>query len=310
MAETLSGASMSNQTSNIMTKQQKKSIYDVVTERVVKGLNEQGLKYFKPFTNEFGDIYAPVNRSTGTAYKGINVFLLNSEMWAQGYMYNEWLTYKQAEALGGSIKKGSEATGIVYWQVSYLFEGKWYSAAQVKKNGIKPEKEGWSMRCFYVFNIAQCEGIESAAPGKTPIKSTCVDDYLAKHSIDLIPARYAAYSPTKDVIKMPHYEEFVSQAAHDHTLCHEAIHSTGHESRLKRFKGDDNTIFGSESYSQEELVAEIGAQMLSSVWDIDFDQESSQAYINGWAKKLQSDPKLVIYAASQATKAVDLILAA
>ena len=50
--------------------------------------------------------------------------------------------------------------------------------------------------------------------------------------------------------------------------------------------------------------------MLSSVWDIDFDQESSQAYINGWAKKLQSDPKLVIYAASQATKAVDLILAA
>ncbi|MFD6508704.1 zincin-like metallopeptidase domain-containing protein [Bacillus sp. NPDC060175] len=48
------------------------------------------------------------------------------------------------------------------------------------------------------------------------------------------------------------------------TLFHEFIHSTGHSSRLKRDGITSATVnFGSEEYSEEELVAEIGASMLT-----------------------------------------------
>lgn len=292
-----------------MTKTAKKNIYEVVTERVIAGLKEQGLKYFRPFTVD-GNIYAPVNHSTGKVYKGINTFLLNAEMWDHGYERNEWVTYKQAEACGGSVKKGAQATGIVFWNVSYCHEGKWYSAVQLKKAGIRKAdaSEGWSMRVYYVFNLDQCEGLESkhAADPHATIEPSLLDDYCTREGIFTVVQSAAAYSPSKDVIMMPPRDSFVSQAAYDHTFIHEAIHSTGHPKRLKRFEADKP--FTKDSYSKEELVAEMGAQMLSSIWDIDFDQESSQSYINGWAEALTSDPKLIVYAASQASKAVDLIL--
>jgi antirestriction protein ArdC len=287
----------------------KKNIYEVVTERVIAGLKEQGLKYFRPFTVD-GNIYAPVNHSTGKAYKGINTFLLNAEMWAHGYSRNEWVTYKQAEACGGSVKKGAQATGIVFWNVSYCHKDKWYSAAQLQKAGIRKAdaSEGWSMRVYYVFNLEQCEGLEAkySSEANATLEPSLLDAYCTRESIFTIVGDKAAYSPSKDAIMMPPRDSFVSQAAYDHTFIHEAIHSTGHPKRLKRFEMD--TEFGKEAYSKEELVAEMGAQMLSSLWDIDFDQESSQAYINGWASALTDDPKLIVYAASQASKAVDRII--
>ena len=292
-----------------MTKKAKKNIYEVVTERVIAGLQTKGLKYFRPFTID-GKIYSPVNHSTGKVYNGINVFLLNDEMCANGYSHNEWVTYKQAVACGGSVTKGSQSTGIVFWNVSYCHEDKWYSAAQLKKAGIRKAdaSEGWSMRVYHVFNIAQCEGLEAkySSEANAPLEPSLLDKYCSREFIKTVHGDRAAYSPSRDVIIMPTWDSFVSQAAYDHTFIHEAIHSTGHESRLKRF--DKDTVFSDEAYSKEELVAEMGAQMLSSIWDVDFDQESSQAYINGWARKLSSEPKMIVYAASQATKAVDLIV--
>jgi antirestriction protein ArdC len=66
--------------------------------------------------------------------------------------------------------------------------------------------------------------------------------------------------------------------------------------------------FGSESYSKEELVAELGASMLCAVTGIaPATLENSAAYLNSWITRLKGDSKLILSAASAAQKAADYI---
>jgi len=68
--------------------------------------------------------------------------------------------------------------------------------------------------------------------------------------------------------------------------------------------------FGSDNYSKEELVAEMGAAMLCGVAGIDSQTlDNSAAYLQTWINKLKSDSRLIVSAASQAQKAADCILA-
>ncbi|AIG26821.1 hypothetical protein BRLA_c025010 [Brevibacillus laterosporus LMG 15441] len=93
------------------------------------------------------------------------------------------------------------------------------------------------------------------------------------------------------------------------TLFHEILHSTGHRTRLNRSGVIGKIIFGSETYSREELISELGAAMLCGVCGIDNSTiENSASYISSWLRKLEQDPKLIVQAATQAQKGVDLIL--
>ena len=67
--------------------------------------------------------------------------------------------------------------------------------------------------------------------------------------------------------------------------------------------------FGSEDYSKEELIAEMGAAMLCGVAGIESRTlGNSAAYLQTWINKLKSDSRLIVSAASQAQKAADYIL--
>jgi antirestriction protein ArdC len=66
--------------------------------------------------------------------------------------------------------------------------------------------------------------------------------------------------------------------------------------------------FGSETYSREELCAEISAAFLAADCGIKFDLPNSAAYVASWLRVLQNDRKLVIVAAGQAQRASDFIL--
>ena len=67
--------------------------------------------------------------------------------------------------------------------------------------------------------------------------------------------------------------------------------------------------FGSESYSNEELVAEMGAAMLCGVTGIENRTlENSAAYLKTWIARLKSDSRLIVTAASAAQKAANYIL--
>lgn len=298
----------------------KKDIYERLTEQAVAGLQEKGLKWFRPWTNAQGDVELPINNMTKSVYKGINVWILTAAMLDGGYEHNEWLTYKQATERKGQVRKGEKSTEVVFWCVGYYIDGKWYGSREAAiKAGKKPTERDktFSVRSYRVFNIAQCDAIEPrrkslktaenaeqvVAPQPSEVYANWIGKPELKHG-----GSSAYYRPSTDTIQMPHAEQFQSADAYHHTLYHEMVHATGHETRLKRKGVADPSHFGSETYAQEELVAEMGAQFLSALTGIDANMDNSQAYINGWCEKLQSEPRWVVYGSTQAQKAVNHIL--
>ena len=67
--------------------------------------------------------------------------------------------------------------------------------------------------------------------------------------------------------------------------------------------------FGGETYSLEELIAELGTCYLSSHTGIlDKEIKNSSAYIGGWLSKMKNDKRFIVIASTQAQKACDYIL--
>jgi antirestriction protein ArdC len=312
-----------------MTKEKRKDVYEVITERVIEGLKNKGLAWFKPWVDEYGNIIHPINYKSGRAYRGINVSLLSFTADMLGYEHNEWLTWKNANDMGNPIRKGEKSTQVVNWIISYFDKEtkKWYSASEVKKLDqeiIDRLYKSFSVRTFNVFNIAQCEKdvkpkrkpLPAPKEGKTftPIKRAelVYKGYDGKPTLKHGGAE-AYYLRSRHHVQMPKQESFIKKTSADDyykTLFHELVHSTGHESLLKRKTLTESNGFGSKIYSQEELVAEIGSNYLVAITGIEpkDNEKNSQAYINGWVKHLSDHPKEIVYAATQAQKAVDKIL--
>ena len=120
----------------------------------------------------------------------------------------------------------------------------------------------------------------------------------------------AFYDIEKDHVVLPNLKRFKTSESYYSTLFHELVHSTGAEKRLGRKTITEMAEFGSEPYSMEELIAELGAAYLNSFTGIlDKEIENSAAYISGWLEKLRNDKRFIIAACGQAQRAVDLILA-
>jgi antirestriction protein ArdC len=104
-------------------------------------------------------------------------------------------------------------------------------------------------------------------------------------------------------------ESFVNSESYYSTLFHELIHSTGHSSRLNRKEVMEMKENIYESYSIEELTAELGACYLKSDAGIFTDEiGDSAAYIQSWLSKLMNDKRFIVYASAQAQRAVEFIL--
>ena len=109
---------------------------------------------------------------------------------------------------------------------------------------------------------------------------------------------------------MPSPSAFHSQEDYYHSLYHEMIHATGHRSRLDREGITQHAKFGSERYSREELIAELGAAFVSNEAEI-LDRvrfENSATYLASWIAKLENDPRMIVLAASQAQRGADFIM--
>ncbi len=102
------------------------------------------------------------------------------------------------------------------------------------------------------------------------------------------------------------------------TTFHEITHSTGHKTRLDRLQTGQIAAFGSEEYSKEELVAEIGSATLMNLLGIETVKtfrnttvktfRNTTAYIQSWLNVLKNDNKFIVSASSKAEKAVNFIL--
>jgi antirestriction protein ArdC len=270
--------------------------YEVVTESIIKQLESGVAPWRKPWRTEM-----PTNLASKKEYRGINVFLLAS----LGYGSRYWLTYRQAQTLGGSVRKGEHGSKVVFWKIDEYRK-------EDKETGETENRKSILLRYYTVFNLEQCEGIKSPEPTRViaPLEQceTIVNSMPNPPGFEQ-DAR-AFYRPSTDTVGMPARSAFDSAEEFYSTLFHELTHSTGHPSRLGREGIMDHNPFGNEDYSKEELVAEMGAAMLCGVAGIQSRTlDNSASYLQSWINRLRSDSRLVVSAASQAQKAADYILA-
>jgi antirestriction protein ArdC len=274
------------------------SVYEIVTEKIIKQLESGVAPWRKPWTCQ-----TPVNLLTQKEYRGLNVFTLAS----QGFPSRFWLTYNQATKLGGRIRKGEKSSPVIFWNIGDEQE----TTAQ---DGAKETSRPFLLRYYSVFNLSQAEGIDIPA---SLLQETRTNDPIetCEQIVTNMPvppafeqSDKAWYSPTNDVVGRPARGLFHSSEEYYATEFHELAHSTGHAKRLRRENFDNPVSFGSESYSKEELIAEMTSAMLCGIAGIEQRiLENSAAYLKTWITRLKSDSRLLVSAASQAQKAADFI---
>jgi antirestriction protein ArdC len=274
------------------------SVYQIVTEQIIRQLESGVVPWRKPWTCE-----APVNLITQKPYRGINPFLLAP----QGYGSKYWLTFNQAAKLGGHIRKGEKSSIVTFWNVGQ-------EKVIRDSNGIERTSRPFLLRFYRVFNLEQTEGIaEKLGLGKASPRVLSIDGCESivtnmPNAPKIEQSDRAWYRPSTDTVGMPSRNLFNSAEEYYSTLFHELTHSTGHASRVGRDGIEQLNTFGSESYSREELIAELGAAMLCGVTGIvPRTIENSAAYLKTWIERLRGDSKLIVSAASAAQKAADYI---
>jgi antirestriction protein ArdC len=274
------------------------NVYEIVTEQVIRQLEQGTAPWRKPWRAE-----PPCNLVSGKPYRGINPFLLAS----QGYGSRYWLTFNQANKLGGHVRKGEKSSIVTFWKIGEFQK-------ENKETGKTEDRKSILLRYYSVFNIEQTEnimdklGLGNATP-RIPSIDGCEAIVSGMPNAPAMQQSNAAwYKPSSDTVGMPSKSLFGNAEEYYSTLFHELTHSTGHASRVGREGIEDLAAFGSESYSKEELIAEMGAAMLCGVTGIvPATIHNSAAYLQHWINRLKGDSKLLVSAASAAQKASDYI---
>ncbi len=273
------------------------NVYAIITDRIIKLLEAGTVPWHRPWA---GSHLQPRNLISDKPYRGVNAFLLAAAAYESPY----WLTFKQAKNREGTVKKGQRGYPCVFWN--------WVDRDDPKTGETTQHP---FMRYYTVFNAQQCVGIDcpdNPLPARTFSPIRCCEDVVGGmprappicHGGDR-----ACYTPSTDQVQMPPRERFEKEEGYYTTLFHELVHSTGHDSRLARPGITDSILFGSHRYSQEELVAEMGATFLCGHTGIENAViDNSAAYIASWLRRLRNDQRLVIQSAAQSQKAVDYIL--
>jgi len=293
-------------------------IINQVVAEIIAEIERGVLPWNKPWNagngGSFGPLPALPLRVTGESYRGINILALWSAARRNGYSCRYWMTYKQAEALNGQVRKGEKATGIIY-------------ADHVRKEeqneaGETVDKSFSFLKAYAVFNAEQIENLPERFYLKPPAPPVIADtpeqieepkviEIPGKAWLDAVPAvlrhggNRAFFSPQLDFVQMPEAEAFKSPTSYATTLIHELVHWSGHESRLNREFG---ARFGDDRYAMEELVAELGSAFGAA--NLGFTpaiREDHAPYLAHWLKILKASPQVLVSAAAKASAAIDYL---
>lgn len=278
-------------------------LYDRVRSQIVEQLQQGILPWRRPWDNELaaGPVSRPL-RHNGERYQGINVLLLWGTALECGYASPFWLTYRQAETLGGFVRKGEHGCRVVYTACR--------TTTIIADDGSLVERDAYFRKQYVVFNADQCRGLpweflKKPALPKPIARIERAEQFFAAAGADV---RYggtrAYYSPAGDYIGMPPRDAFRDAESHVATLAHEFVHWTGHASRLAR----DFSAQRGDAYALEELVAELGAAFLCA--DLGLEPEplpDHASYIACWIAAMHGDKRTIFTAASQATRAAEYL---
>ena len=322
--KTRPGGKTKDRTSNNGSqKTQRRKVEEEITDRIIELLDQGGLPpWSKGWRNSPST--PPMNAVSMKPYRGVNRWMTLLTQHALSYDDPRWLTYRQAEALGGNVRKGEKSTAIVFWKrVSFRDRDEGENQDYGKDNNGSPPEEGRTrtypmLRSYRVFNLEQTENCQIKP---LPRPETADHDPIraAEAIIAGMPgppafrfyenANYAPhYRPGTDTVHIPALDRFQDPESYYGTVFHELAHATGHPKRLERF-GLDANANDLHAYGREELTAAMGAAMLAAHAGIaPALVEMEASYIRHWRDVINADKAMVIRAATLAQRAVDLIL--
>ena len=196
--------------------------YEIVTERIIN-LLERGVV---PWRQPWAATGLPRNLVSNKTYRGINSFLLG----ATKYVSPFWLTFKQANQLGGAVRKGEHGEIVVFWKIEDADQTDPDVAQNEADEGARRR---FLLRFFRVWNVEQC-ALPQAVLDKLPLIETHQQDPIeAAEKISVgMPNRpeihyggsQAFYSPLTDLITLPSRDRFATAAAFYAVLDHELAH--------------------------------------------------------------------------------------
>ena len=282
-------------------------VYERITNQIIAELEKGVRPWLKPWSAEHsaGRITRPL-RANGIPYRGINVVMLWSAAMDKGHVAPIWITFKQAKAVGASVRKGEQGSLVVY-------ADKITRRETDADTGEESERQIPFMKGYTVFNVEQVEGLPphfhaaAAPPTETVQRIGQAETFFAATGANVIHGgSRACYIPSTDSIHMPCIDLFKDAISYYGTRGHETIHWTRHPSRLDRDFGRKR--FGDEGYAMEELVAELGAAFLCADLELTPEvREDHVSYIAWWIKVLKDDKRAIFTAAAHAQRAADFL---
>lgn len=289
-------------------------IYEAVTAQIVAQLEQGAAPWVKPWRNlapkTKGGVF-PHNANTGRKYSGVNVLLLWMAQMGQGFNSSGWLTFNQAKAAGGQVRKGEKGTAI-YFPIKVEREQEKMDKATGQITAEKFELMLW--RAMHVFNVEQIDGLEGTEAA--PVAGFAEDELMGE-LVDVVErvglagglhhgGNSAFYNVIADSVTMPQMGQFNSVDTYAATLLHELTHATGNAKRLDRESLNTPTS-DRKAYAFEELVAELGAAFTCAQLGVDGELRHAD-YLAHWLELLKEDKRAIFRAASQARKAAAFLL--
>ncbi len=284
------------------------NIYQHVTDTIMKELQAGVLPWRQPWSGGAG-LSFPL-RVTGERYRGINVLMLLIAAQRCGYTCRSWMTYRQAQELGGQVRKGEKATTVVKFGTIQKDE---------ETDPVSGETDGPSTRryarAYRVFNTCQIDGLDAQwyeQPAKPRVFGTKSDPVIDAWFSRLgIPVEYSAdprayYHIVRDVIHMPRVETFLSVEGMYDTLAHECAHGLVPDKRLGL------TFDGKTQRSKralEEIYAELTGATVCARLGIQADLSQNASYIQSWIDALSESNSVVFKVATMAQAATDWMFA-
>lgn len=284
-------------------------LYEEITSRIISELEAGRLPWVQPWGTARAAIGLPFNAASQRRYSGINILTLWHAVIARGFAGHGFLTFRQAAALGGSVRRGEHGTAVVY---SHRVGTREQDGRSEGGDTGAERRGGFSfLKHFTVFSVDQCEGL----PDRLYAPADAIPDGLilpvAEQLIAATGADFriggvsAYYSPRHDFVAVPRPDDFFEPINWHRTAFHELGHWTGHATRLDR---DQTGSFGSKPYGHEELIAEMTGAFVCAALGIAPTVRHAD-YIGSWLEIIREDQRAILRAASAASKAADYLLA-
>jgi antirestriction protein ArdC len=250
---------MSKHTVRARAGQDRASLYDEITDKIIAELEAGRVPWVQPWGTAAAkaSLAIPKNASTGRQYSGVNILLLWGSGIERGFTGQSWLTFRQALSLGGHVRKGERGTTVVYADR--------FVPSDEKRRAAEVGEEAQAipfLKRFTVFNSDQCDGLPpeiatTAPPPPTGMIEPKVEALIKATGITFrIGGDRAFYAPAEDYVQVPPPQCYFEPINWHRTALHELGHATGHHSRLNR---DLSGSYGTKKYAFEELVAELCA---------------------------------------------------